>query len=104
MHPGDIGAGLEFHHRGKPVLRLERLPHRPVASTDAGTDQSPIEISSGIEEIIEVHGLVGAVKVTNTNMQDASLKLFTGISRLGDAGRQVREISEIQALVHEGWT
>src|SRR6185437_10301000 len=61
-----------------------RIPHpRPY--------DRPVMIAAGVEEIVEIDRLVGAVKIADADMNDAGAKVAASIFRSRDACGQARE-------------
>ena len=54
----------------------------------------------GIEEIVEINGLMGPMKIAGADVNDSSAHLLTSIARTGDVGRQIGKRSQRQFLGH----
>jgi hypothetical protein len=96
-----VGSGLELHHRSEPILRLQGLSHRPVTGANACADESPIKVFASIEEIIQIHRLVSAMKVADANVKDAGTELHTMIAWRSYGWLQIRELGQVQDPAHD---
>ena len=63
-----------------------------LALEDAGADQRPVMADAGIEQIVEIDGLVRAMEIADAEMHDAGLERGAVVFRTGDLGGQVGEI------------
>ena len=77
--------------RGQPVLRLKDGAALLLALENAGTDQRPVMAEAEIEQVVKIDGLVGAVEVADTEMNDAALERRTLVFRPGHLGGQGRQ-------------
>lgn len=68
-------VGLLLDHRGQEVLIHQRVMHLAVGGPDSCPDDGPVAVLSGIEWPVEKYGLVAAVKVAKTKMQNARLQV-----------------------------
>ena len=46
-----------------------------LAVEHAGADQRPVMIAAGVEEVVEIDGLMGAVEIADAEMQDAGAQI-----------------------------
>ncbi len=63
--------GFLFDNCGKPVLRLERVPHGIITATHTSADQRPIVPLTHSEQIVQIDSLVSAMKIADAEMHDA---------------------------------
>ena len=98
--PSMIGSRLKLHHRCEPILVLQRLSHRSIAWADACADEGPVKVLPGIEEFIQVHRLVSAMKIADADVENAGSEVCAIISRFCDRMRQVCKMGELQSLAH----
>ncbi len=61
-------------------------------------------VFAGIEQVVQINRLVGAVEVSDADMQDAGMERLASVLRPGNCRGQIREIGKIQALAHGRWT
>ena len=61
---------LLLDDRRQPVLRLKLCAHVDVRLAHARADERPVAIGAGVEEIVEIDRLMGAMKVADADMND----------------------------------
>ncbi len=84
-------VGLLLDHRRQPVLRLELFAHVDVGLAHARADDRPFMVGPGVEKVVEIDRLMGAVKVADADMDDARLEIGPAVVGLAHARRQLRE-------------
>ncbi len=85
-------VGLLLDDGRQPVLRLELFPHVDVGLAHAGADDRPIAIDPGIEQVVEIDRLMGAVKVADADMEDAGLEVGPPVVRLAHARAATEQV------------
>ncbi len=92
--PGAHMAGILLDHRGQPILFLQLPAACLLAVEHARADDRPIMSEASIEQIVEINGLVRAVKIADAEMHDAGLERRAVVMRAGDIWRQLVEVGE----------
>jgi hypothetical protein len=67
---GDIATVTSLKNREQPVLFRQQLFHPAVVETHPGN--APILANAAIGELIEVHSLVCAMEVSDSDMDDGA--------------------------------
>ena len=83
-----LGAGFELDHRGQPALGFERAAHLPVVRPHPGAEERPVEVAAGVEQVVEIDGLMRPVEIADPDMQDAGAQPRPVVGRPGDRVRQ----------------
>ena len=83
---------LPLHHRAQPVLRRESRAHGSVGCAHSGTDDRPLAGVSPRQQIVEIHRLVGPVKVPHPDVHDPRRQPATVIVGACDPRRQDGQI------------
>ena len=80
-----------FDHRGQPVLFPQFLPHGFVRRQDPGADDRPVMVAAGVEKIVEIDGLMGAMEIADTEMDDAGRQIGLPVAGYSDVGWKLRQ-------------
>jgi hypothetical protein len=71
-HTGRLAVMAALHHGVKPILSRQQILHIAGAKTDAG--DTPLVGNARAGKVVEVNGLMRAVKVACADMNDTPLK------------------------------
>ena len=85
-HPPGRAVGLLLDHGRQPVLRGELLAGDGIRRHHAGADDRPVVVTSHAEQVVEIDGLMRAVKIADSEMQDAGAQrpwVVAGSPQLG---------------------
>lgn len=77
------------------------MAHCPVTGANACADESPFMIFAGIEQVVQIHRLMGAVEVTDADVENPGPELCTTVIRPGYGRLQVREMVQVQGPAHD---
>ncbi len=96
VHDGADDAGClqrsaALHHRIQIILLLERIAHGCVVGQHTHAALAPVSKGAPLQQVIEVNGLVRAVKRADTDMDAAGAKLTAVVPGLPDAASELAE-------------
>ncbi len=81
-----------LHDGRQEILGGEFLTHRLVGRQDARTDDPPVMVESFVEQVVQVDGLVRAVKIADAEMQYARDEALRIIVWHGGRLGQIRQV------------
>ncbi len=61
---------------GQKILCRQLVAHGLIGGQDTGPDDRPVVIRAGVEQIIQIDRLMGAVKIADTEMDDTTGKFL----------------------------
>ena len=77
--------------RRQPILLAELLPDQRIGGADACADHRPIVAGTTVEEIVEIDGLMRAMKIADAKMKDARAEIGASVFGNGYVGREARQ-------------
>ncbi len=76
-----VARGLLLDDRRQPVLRLELRAHVDVRLAHARADERPVVVGAGVEKVVEIDRLMGAMEVADADVDDSRLEIGAPIFR-----------------------
>src|SRR5690606_21057576 len=96
-------AGLVLlDHGGEEILRGHALAGGRVEGEHPGPDDGEIARAAGIEQIVEIDGLLRAVETADAEMHDAGRDVGARVGRAGDGSGEGLEICGGALYRHPG--
>ena len=93
--------GVKLNHRCQPILVFQLRPAVGVRSLYPSAYDRPVEAFAGIKQFVEIDRLMGAVEVTDTDMQDASAQVASFIGRSFNSVGQIANCGQGKLRNHQ---
>lgn len=78
------GAVIVLLYNGRQeILCGEFFAHHRIRRQDTRADDREVMVRSGVEEVVEINRLMGAVEIANAEMHDAGRKIVPAVGRNG---------------------
>jgi hypothetical protein len=100
---GDAGGGpvvVLLDDGGQEILGLQLVAHGAVGRHHAGADDCPVMRLAGVEQVVEIDRLVGAVEIADAEMHDAGSQALGVIGRHRGRGRSVLQARQRKLHSH----